>query len=302
MSWLDKLKHGLKKTSDKLSDGITDIFNKRKLDEETLLELEDLLITADLSIKTSQKIIKELARAKFDKEITPEEIKVSLASIISKILTPRVGHIDFLRHKPHAVLVCGVNGNGKTTTIGKIASQYSKSGKKVVLGACDTFRAAAQEQLQIWAERANVEIIIGSPNSDPASVAYKAYVEARDNHADILLIDTAGRVANKTPLMEELAKINRVLKKVDETAPHDTVLVIDATTGKNAIKQLESFRQVVNISGIIVTKLDGSAKAGIIVTIAEEFNIPILAIGVGESIEDLNSFDADEFAKNLVGI
>lgn len=300
MSWFQKLKQGLKKTSDKLSTGITDIFTKKKLDAEALLELEELLITSDLGVEASQKVIKELASKKFDKEIEPNEIKKTLAEIIAKILEAKTGSINFLRSKPHIVLVCGVNGNGKTTAIGKIAAQYTKQGKKVMLGACDTFRAAAGEQLNVWAVRSNSEIITGGPNSDPASVAYKACVEAKERGADILIIDTAGRVANKTPLMEELAKINRVIKKVDPDAPHDTVLVIDATTGQNALKQMESFSQVVDLTGLIVTKLDGSAKAGIIVAIAQKFKVPIIAVGVGESIDDLNSFDPHQFANGLL--
>lgn len=302
MKWFSALKAGLKKTASKLSDGITSVITKKKLDEETLEALEELLISSDLGVSTSAKIIEALAKTKFHKEVDTKEIKIELANIIADILEKSVGQIDFTKHKPHVVLVCGVNGNGKTTTIGKIAAKYRKAGKKVTLGACDTFRAAAGEQLKVWAQRSKSAFVAGELNADPASVAYKALEEAKNNKSDMLLLDTAGRLANKTHLMDELSKINRVIQKHDQTAPHDVILVLDATTGQHALSQVESFKAIVNITGIIVTKLDGSAKAGIVVAIGQKFNIPIIAIGVGEAIDDLDAFSAKDFAQNLVGL
>ncbi len=302
MTWLSKLKKGLQRTSNKISSGISDIFTKQKLNKETLEQLEELLIMADVGAESAHQITLELSKYKFKETENAQEIKEALVKIITKILEPAAGKIDFTSQKPYVVLVCGVNGNGKTTSIGKLAAQYTNQGKKVILGAADTFRAAAQEQLQIWAERSKAKIVLGSLNSDPASIVYKSMVEAKENEADILMIDTAGRLSNKAHLMDELAKINRVIKKHDDTAPHDTILVLDATTGQNAIKQLDSFSRVLNLTGIIVTKLDGSAKAGVIIPLVQKFSVPIIAVGVGESIDDLNSFKAEDFAKNLVGL
>lgn len=300
LSWAKKLKEGLKKTSTKLTSGIADIITKQKLDEDALFDLEELLIMSDMGVETSAKIIKELSKSRFNKEVSTEEIKEALAEIIEKILEKNAKPLDLSKESPHIVLLCGVNGNGKTTTAGKIAAQETKKGKKVMLGSCDTFRAAAHDQLNIWGERVGATVIGGDPGSDPASVAYKATEEATKNSFDLLLLDTAGRVSNKKPLMDELSKINRVIKKVSPDAPHDTILVLDATSGQNALKQVEDFEKIVDLTGIIVTKLDGSAKAGIVVAIAQQFNIPILAVGVGEKIDDLNAFSPKEFARNLL--
>ncbi len=299
LGWAKKLKEGLKKTSTKLTSGIADILTKKKLDEDTLLELEELLILSDIGVETSAQIIKELAKNRFNKEITQEEVKEALAEIIEKILEKHTKVLEFKQDKPHIVLLCGVNGNGKTTTAGKIAAQEIKKGKKVMLGSCDTFRAAAHDQLSIWSERSGATIIGSDPGSDPASVAFKATEESIKNKVDLLMLDTAGRVSNKKPLMDQLAKIDRVIKKLCPEAPHDTILVLDATSGQNAIKQVEDFKEIVNLTGIIITKLDGSAKAGVVISIAQQFNIPIVAIGVGEQIDDLNAFSPKEFARNL---
>jgi fused signal recognition particle receptor len=301
MSWLQKLKQGLSKTSNKISEGLTTVFIKKKLDQETLDELEEVLITADLGVHTSKYIINQLAKQKFNKEVSIEEVKADLAKIIEEILSPAAKSF-VINNKPQIILVCGVNGNGKTTTIGKLAAKFAKDGHTTSLVACDTFRAAATEQLKVWASRSKSDFICGPENSDPASVAFKAIESAKNNKTDIVLIDTAGRLHNKTNLMEELSKIVRILKKHDETAPHETILVIDATTGQNAVQQLETFHKFINITGLIITKLDGTAKAGIVVSLVQKFNIPIYAIGVGEHIDDLNSFKPEDFSKSLLGI
>ena len=300
MNWFGKLKSALSKTSGKITKGITEVFTKQFLDEEALLDLEETLIMADLGVETSKKIINELGKLRFVRNVNVEEVKKTLAKIIEDTLTPVAGKLEFDKEKPHVLLVCGVNGNGKTTTIGKIAHKYTSKKKKVIVAACDTFRAAAKEQLQVWAERSKSQFIYGDQGSDPASVAYRAVETAVQSKANIVFIDTAGRLVNKKPLMDELGKINRVIKKVLPDAPHDVILVLDATSGQNAIQQVKEFREIVNVTGLIITKLDGSAKAGIVVAIAEQFKIPILAVGVGEKIEDLNAFSASEFAKNIV--
>lgn len=300
LGWARKLKEGLKKTSSKLTSGIADILTKQKLDEDSLLELEELLIMSDLGVETSAQIVKELSQNRFNKEVTSGEIKEALAEIIEKILTKHTRQLDFNQNKPHIMLLCGVNGNGKTTTAGKIAAQQTKQGKKVMLGSCDTFRAAAHDQLKIWGDRAGAVVIGDQPGSDPASVAFKATEDCLKNQFDILMLDTAGRVSNKKPLMDQLAKIDRVIKKISPEAPHDTILVLDATSGQNALKQVEDFKQIVNLTGIIITKLDGSAKAGVVISIAQQFNIPIVAICVGEQIDDLNAFSPKDFARNLL--
>jgi fused signal recognition particle receptor len=302
-SWLSRLKDGLGKTSAKLTDGISSIFTKKKLDQASLDDLEELLISADIGAKTANEIVKELAKGRFDKEISQEEIRIELSNIIAALLQNNAHQLVIDNSlRPQVILVCGVNGNGKTTTIGKLASFYQAQGKKVMLAACDTFRAAAVSQLEVWAKRSNCKLIQGAENADPASVAYQAYEQAKLENFDLLLIDTAGRLHNKANLMEELAKIVRVIKKIDPAAPHNTILVLDATTGQNAHLQLETFKQLVDISGLIVTKLDGTAKAGVVVALAKRFNIPVYFIGVGESINDLQPFSPEEFAKNLVNL
>ena len=299
MSWFGKLKSALSKTSSKITTGITEVFTKQFLDENALLDLEEILIMADLGLETSKKMIAALSKLRFVRDVDIEEVKKTLAKIIEDTLAPVASKPEFEKAKPHVVMVCGVNGNGKTTTIGKLAHKYTKKKKKVVVAACDTFRAAAKEQLQVWAERSGSEFIHGEQGSDPASVAYRAVETAVQNKSDLVFIDTAGRLSNKKPLMDELGKINRVMKKVLPDAPHDVILVLDATSGQNAVQQVKEFKEIVNVTGLIITKLDGSAKAGIVVAIAEQFKIPILAVGVGEMIEDLDAFNASDFAKNI---
>jgi fused signal recognition particle receptor len=299
MSWFERLKQGLSKSSNKITQAISNIVDKRKLDNETLQDLEDILIEADLGVAAAQAIIQDLRKNRFDKEISQEDLRMALAEIITTILEPAAKPFKSDYH-PHIILVCGVNGNGKTTTIGKLAAIYAKKGKKVAVVACDTFRAAAVEQLEVWAERVGCQIIKGSPNVDPASVAYKAMEYA--NEYDVIIIDTAGRLHTKTNLMEELSKIVRVIKKVTPEAPHNTLLVLDATTGQNAYNQLEHFTKTADVNGLIVTKLDGTAKAGVVVGLAKQFAIPIHYIGVGEGIDDLQEFNARGFAENLVDV
>jgi fused signal recognition particle receptor len=301
MSWFSRLKEGLSKTSSGLSSGISDIFTKRKLDDEALEELEELLITADLGASNAAAIVAEFAQGRFDKEIEPETVKEALAALIAERLEPFSKPLELTATKPHVVLVVGVNGNGKTTTIGKLAAHYKAQGKQVMLCAADTFRAAAVEQLMRWAERSECAIVTGPEQSDPASVAYKALERAQNEGADLLLIDTAGRLYKKANLMQELEKIIRVLHKLNPEAPHSVLQVLDATTGQNALQQVEEFRKTANVSGLAVTKLDGTAKAGVIVALAQRFKLPIYAVGVGESIDDLRPFDATEFANGLLG-
>ncbi|HYF87985.1 signal recognition particle-docking protein FtsY [Azospirillum sp.] len=301
--WFAKLKEGLSKSSSKLTDGITSIFTKRKLDDEALEELEELLITADLGPATAAKVTAELARTRFGKEVSPEEVKSTLAAEVSKIVTPVAKPLVLdPALKPHVILVVGVNGTGKTTTIGKLARQFKAEGKSVMLAAGDTFRAAAVSQLKIWGERTGCPVVARDTGADAAGLAYDALERARAEKVDVLLIDTAGRLQNKTGLMEELRKIVRVIKKLDETAPHTTLLTLDATTGQNAHSQVEIFRDMVNVNGLILTKLDGSARGGVLVSLAEKFKIPVHAIGVGEGVYDLRPFDADAFAKSLMGL
>lgn len=302
-SFLTKLKSGLGKSSSKINEGMKDIFVRQKLDDETLEQLEDLLISADLGVKTASYICEELAKDKFDKEITADEVKLELAKIITEILEPYAKELIINENcKPQIILMAGVNGTGKTTTIGKLCSHYKKQNKKVMLAACDTFRAAAVEQLNVWSKRSDFEIVTGKEGADPASVAFEACQKAKEQNIDVLLIDTAGRLQNKSGLMEQLAKLVRVIKKHDENTPHNSIIVLDATTGQNANSQVREFKKIIDINGIIVTKLDGTAKGGVIVGLAQEFKLPIHAIGVGEGIGDLRPFDANEFAKSLVGL
>ncbi len=301
--WFARLKEGLSKSSSKLTDGITGIFTKRKLDDAALEELEELLITADLGPTTAAKVTAELARTRFGKEVSPEEVKTTLAAEVAKIIGPVAKPLEINPAlKPHVILVVGVNGTGKTTTIGKLARQLRAEGKTVMLAAGDTFRAAAVSQLKIWGERTGCPVVARDTGADAAGLAFDALEQARRQGVDVLLIDTAGRLQNKTGLMEELRKIVRVIKKLDETAPHTTLLTLDATTGQNAHSQVEVFRDMVNVSGLILTKLDGSARGGVLVSLAEKFKLPVHAIGVGEGVYDLRPFDADQFAKSLMGL
>jgi fused signal recognition particle receptor len=301
--WLARLRAGLHRSSEKLSDGIKDAFKKRKLDEKALEELEELLIEADLGPETSKRLVEEFGKTRFGKEVTDKEIRQALADSIATLLSPHAKHLEIdATRKPFVVLMVGVNGTGKTTTIGKMAQNYGNHGLDVMLAACDTFRAAAIGQLKVWGERTHCPVIAGEPESDPAALAYQALQQAQADKADLLLIDTAGRLHNKDDLMQEMAKIPRVPKKLDPEAPHATLLVLDATTGQNAHAQGETFREITNVTGLIVTKLDGSAKGGVLVALADKFNLPIHAIGVGERAEDLRPFDATDFARSLMGL
>ena len=302
-NWLNRLKSGLSKSTTKLTDGIAGILTKRKLDDDALEELEEVLITADLGPATAAKLTASLAATRFNKEVSEEEVRTALADEIDKILEPIATPLAIdASHKPHVVLVVGVNGSGKTTTIGKLAQHYREQGLSVTLGAGDTFRAAAVEQLKIWGDRTGCPVISGKQGGDAAGLAYDALQAAREQGADLLLIDTAGRLQNKTDLMAGLEKVSRVLKKLDEGAPHDCVLVLDATVGQNAHSQVKIFRDMVAVSGLVVTKLDGSAKGGVIVALAERFGLPVHAIGVGEGAEDLQPFNAKDYARDLMGL
>jgi fused signal recognition particle receptor len=300
--WLSRLTLGLSKSSKSITSSITSIFTKRKLDASTLEELEDVLIQADLGIAVSERIIKAVSAGRYDKEIEPEEVKRILAEEVAKVLKPVEVPFNFGSEKPFVVLVVGVNGAGKTTTIGKLGAIATSEGFKVMFAACDTFRAAAIEQLTIWGERVGAKTLSRPTGSDSSGLAYDAMQTAKEDGTDILFIDTAGRLQNKAYLMDELDKIVRVVKKQDETAPHAVLLILDATTGQNAISQAEIFTKVAGVTGLIMTKLDGTARGGILVAIAEKFALPIHAIGVGETIDDLQPFDAEAFARAISGI
>jgi fused signal recognition particle receptor len=302
LGFMGRLKDGLSRSTQKLSSSISGVFTKRKLDNEALEELEELLIAADLGPAAAARVIAAFRRSRFGREVTEEEIKQALAEEIAAILEPVAKPLILdPAKKPHVVLVVGVNGTGKTTTIGKLALQYREQGLKPVLVAGDTFRAAAVEQLQIWGERTGAPVIAGAPNADAAGLAYDGLCRAEQEGADVLLVDTAGRLHNKSALMEELAKIIRVMRKKDETAPHSVLLVLDATTGQNAVQQVKVFKEMVNVTGLVVTKLDGSARGGIVVALAEEFGLPVHAVGVGEQAGDLRPFEAMDYARGLVG-
>jgi fused signal recognition particle receptor len=286
--FFSRLKDGLSRSTAKITTGLATAFTRRKLDDAALDELEELLIAADLGPAVAKRIIANFRRTRFGREVTEAEIRESLAAEIAEILTPvaRPLVLDPAK-RPNVVLVVGVNGNGKTTTIGKMALRYRQEGKKPVLVAADTFRAAAVEQLQVWGQRSGAPVIAGPPNGDAAGLAFDALTRATADGADVLLIDTAGRLHNKAALMEELAKIIRVIRKQDPTAPHSVLLVLDATTGQNAVQQVRVFKELVAVTGLVVTKLDGSARGGIVIALAEEFGLPVHAVGVGEKVEDL---------------
>ena len=298
-----KLKQGLSRSTQKLSDNLGAVFVRRTLDDAALGELQNMLIAADLGTAVAARIIAGFRRSRFGREVTDEEVKAALAEEIAEILRPVARPLVIDRAlRPHVVLVVGVNGTGKTTTIGKLAQQYRDEGLSAMLVAGDTFRAAAVEQLQVWGQRAECPVISAPANSDSAGLAFDALARARAAGADVLLMDTAGRLHNKTALMDELQKIIRVIRKQDPTAPHSVLLVLDATTGQNALNQVEVFKEMVAVTGLVVTKLDGSARGGIVVALAEEFALPVHAVGVGEQAGDLRAFDAVEFARGLVGI
>ena len=301
--WFGRLRAGLSRSSARLNEGINTIFARRRLDAEALEELEELLIASDMGTGVAGEVVAALRRTRFNQEIAPEEVRAALADEVIRLVewVQKPLRIDPDK-RPFVILVIGVNGSGKTTTIGKLAKQYRDAGKNVILAAGDTFRAAAVEQLQIWGERAGCPVLTRPTGSDAAGLAYDALVKAREDAADILLIDTAGRLHNKADLMGELQKIVRVLKKVDPLAPHSVLLVLDATVGQNAHAQAETFREMIGVTGIVMTKLDGTAKGGVLVSLAEKYGIPIHAIGVGESAEDLRPFEARAYARSLVGL
>jgi fused signal recognition particle receptor len=274
---------------------------RRVLDDDMLEQLEELLITTDMGVDTALRVTSNMAEGRMGKKLSVDEIKSLLATEIARIMEPVARPMPIYPKTPQAVLVVGVNGSGKTTTIGKLASQFKAAGKTVVIAAGDTFRAAAVEQLQVWGDRAGVPVLTAPEGSDPASLAFDAMTKAQEDGTDLLMIDTAGRLQNRTDLMEELAKIVRVIRKKDPTAPHNTLLVLDATTGQNALNQVKIFQEVSDVSGLVMTKLDGTAKGGVLVALADKFGLPIHAIGVGEQIDDLDAFDPDEFAAALTG-
>ena len=301
--WFSRLTSGLAKSSSKLTEGIMSIFTKSKLDDEALQDLEDLLIQSDLGVATAMKITDELSSSRYDKEITGEEVREILSKEISSILTPVAQPLVVSDdNKPHILLMVGVNGAGKTTSIGKLAKKFSSEGKSVMLAAGDTFRAAAVDQLKVWSERTGAEFVSGQIGADASGLVYDALEKAKTQQTDILMIDTAGRLQNKSDLMAELEKIVRVIKKFDPTGPHDVLLTLDATTGQNALNQVEIFQKIAGVTGLIMTKLDGTARGGILVAIAEKYKLPIHAIGVGESIEDMQAFNPSDFAKAIAGI
>jgi len=301
--WFGRMKVGLAKSSSRLTQGLGDLFTKRRLDDEALEDLEDLLITADLGVNTATKVTGLLSKTRLGQDITADEIKTILADEITRILEPvaKPLEIDPAR-KPHVVLVVGVNGAGKTTTIGKLAMQHKQAGRSVTLAAGDTFRAAAVEQLKVWGERTGCPVIARDTGADPAALAFDAVTQSRKQGDDLLFIDTAGRLQNKTDLMAELGKVVRSIKKVDETAPHSVLLVLDSTVGQNAHSQVETFGEMVNVTGLVLTKLDGTARGGVLVALAEKFGLPVHAIGVGEQAADLRPFEARAFANSLVGL
>jgi len=300
--WFQKLKSGLGKTSAKLTSGITDLFSKRKLDAATLDDLEDLLIQADLGIGTTGRITDAIGKGRFEKGISADEVRSILRAEVERVLTPVAKPlvVDAAR-KPHVIMMVGVNGTGKTTTIGKLAQKFKAEGKSVVLAAGDTFRAAAIDQLKVWGERTGCPVVARNVGEDASGLAFDALKQAQGSGADVLLLDTAGRLQNKQALMEELEKVIRVLKKLDSTAPHDVILVLDATTGQNALQQVEVFRDRAGVTGLVMTKLDGTARGGILVAIADKFGLPVHAIGVGEGADDLQPFEAAEFAHAIAG-
>lgn len=299
-NWFKKLGFGLQKSSSKITEGLSSIFTKKKVDAQTLEELEDLLISSDLGIKAASAIIKSFSSKRLDKELSNEEIRKELASDIEAILKPCEKSFDPRLAHPLIILMVGVNGAGKTTTIGKLAAKFSKS--KISLIAGDTFRAAAVEQLSEWGRRSNIRVFKGEPGCDAAGLCYDGLQEAIKQKDDMVFIDTAGRLQNKAGLMDELKKIVKVIKKIIPEAPHYTLLTLDATTGQNALSQVKTFKEMVDVNGLVITKLDGTSKGGIIAAIAAETPTPVYYIGIGEGIEDLDTFKADEFSQSLLNL
>jgi fused signal recognition particle receptor len=301
-SWWHRLSGGLKRTSASIGGAVADLVAKRKLDEAMLEEIEDVLIRADLGLESAAKIAAAVGEGRYDKSITADEVKAVVAAEVEKVLTPVAKPLGTGGAKPFVVLVVGVNGSGKTTTIGKLAAKLRADGRSVMLAAADTFRAAAIDQLNIWGGRTGASVIARAPGADAAGVAFDALAEARGEEIDVLLVDTAGRLQNKAVLMDELQKIVRVMQKVDRTAPHAVLLVLDATVGQNALSQVEVFRDLAGVTGLVMTKLDGTARGGILVAIAAKYGLPVHFIGVGEGVDDLAPFSAKDFARAIAGI
>ena len=302
-SWWGRLKDGLRRSSTGLSTGIADLFNKRKLDAATLEDFEDLLLRADLGVDTAMRVTRAIGSARYGRDLDPGAVKAILVDEIEALLSPVARPLEIApEHKPFVVLMVGVNGSGKTTTIGKLGAKLAAQGRKVMFAAGDTFRAAAIEQLRLWGERTGTPVMAGRQGADAAGLAFEALSTAREQGVDVLLVDTAGRLQNRTELMGELEKIVRSIKKLDATAPHAVLLVLDATVGQNALSQVEIFARTAGVTGLVMTKLDGTARGGILVGIAAKFHLPIHLIGVGESVDDLEPFSARDFAKALVGV
>jgi fused signal recognition particle receptor len=302
-NWWQRLTGGLKRTSSALGGALSDLVSKRKLDAATISEIKDVLIRADLGLDTADRIAAVLGEGRYQVEISPAEVKAVVAAEIERALAPVAQPLVIDRtHRPFVILVAGVNGSGKTTTIGKLAAKFRAEGRSVMLAAGDTFRAAAIEQLKIWGERTGAPVIARAAGSDAAGLAFDAVRAAKEGGVDVLLVDTAGRLQNRGELMEELQKIVRVMKKVEPSAPHAVLLVLDATVGQNALSQVEIFRKLVGVTGLIMTKLDGTARGGILVAIAAKFPVPVHFIGIGESVDDLAPFSAGDFARAIAGI
>jgi len=303
LSWWRRLSGGLKRTSSSLGTAVADLVTKRKLDRAMLEEIEDVLVRADLGTEVAARISAAVGVGRYDKAITADDVKTVVAAEVEKVLAPVAKPLVIDNtQKPFVILVVGVNGSGKTTTIGKLAAKFASEGRSVMLAAGDTFRAAAIEQLKVWGERTKSPVIAGSQGSDSASLVFNALSEARDQKRDVLLVDTAGRLQNKAELMNELEKVVRVIKKIDASAPHAVLLVLDATVGQNALSQVEAFHRTAGVTGLVMTKLDGTARGGILVALAEKFKLPVHFIGVGETIDDLAPVTAREFAQAIAGI
>ena len=301
-SWWQRLSGGLKRTSASIGGAVADLVVKRKLDQAMLDEIEDVLIRADLGVDSAGRIAAAVGEGRYDKAITADEVKAVVAAEVEKVLAPVAKPLAISEAKPFVALVVGVNGSGKTTTIGKLAAKFRVDGRSVMLAAGDTFRAAAVDQLKIWGGRSGASVIARAPGADAAGVAFDALTDARGEEIEVLLVDTAGRLQNKAVLMDELQKIVRVMKKIDPTAPHAVLLVLDATVGQNALSQVEVFRDIAGVTGLVMTKLDGTARGGILIAIAAKFGLPVHFVGVGEGIDDLAPFSAKDFARAIAGI
>ena len=301
-SWWRRLSAGLKRTSSSLGTAVADLVTKRKLDRAMLDDIEDVLLRADLGTEVAARIAEAVGKGRYDKSVSAEDVTTIVATEVEKVLSPVARPLEIdTAHKPFVILVVGVNGSGKTTTIGKLASKLSAEGRKVMLAAGDTFRAAAIEQLKVWGERNKVPVIARAQGSDSASLAFEAVEAAKTQDVDVLLIDTAGRLQNKTELMVELEKVRRVIGKVDASAPHAVLLVLDATVGQNALSQVDAFHKTAGVTGLVMTKLDGTARGGILVALSEKYKLPVHFIGVGEGIDDLAPFTARDFARAIAG-